>query len=104
MKNMENVLKILDACGNLNVKTLKINDDGLELSVEFHMPKVEESTKPYVNEVPIDAPLEVSKDFAITEKLREVEQDFDLLALENPLLYEELLAQGKLDEFGELHE
>jgi len=100
------LIKLVEACGKSGVKKFDHEtEDGLPIHLEFHeqkLPPVIQKKEKIPLVVPA-GPLEMSPEFETQEQLRLIEDDFDILPILDPMKYEELLANGKLDEYGEAH-
>lgn len=107
---ISDLIQLIEACGRAGVKKLvHETDDGLPINLEFHESKAPielvstvPQVKPHVN-TKKQSYLEISSDFAKSEDARLLDDDFDLLPIQDPEKFEELLANGKLEHFGEAH-
>lgn len=112
------LIKLVETCGKAGVKKfVHETEDGLPIHIEFHEHQsihIDQkcSTSNIAPESPIEVPestsglvmpIQISPDFERQEALRLLEEDFDQLAIEDPELYETLLAQEQLGDFGEAH-
>jgi|SRR5688572_12441889 len=118
---ISDLVKLIEACGRAGVKKLvHETENGLPINLEFYearpevklpiqetevsLPKDEAAQAlEYLQNVSNQKLVEVSQEFDRQERLRLLEEDFDILPIADPEKYEELLANGKLDDFGEAH-
>src|SRR5688500_1121374 len=100
------LIRLVEACGKAGVKKLvHETEEGLPINLEFHenrVPEVPISTFS-VPRIQQEKPIVVSPDFQKSEDYRLLEEDFDILPIQDPEKFEELLANGKLEHYGEAH-
>lgn len=101
------LISLIEACGKAGVKKfVHETEKGLPIQLEFfeRVPEEEEvpQAAPIVRELSGQS-IEISQEFEDSEKIRLLQEDFDLLHLQDPEKYEELLANDKLGDFGEAH-
>lgn len=101
------LVQLIEACGKAGVKKfVHETEKGLPINIEFHENRVPvEEVQP---EIPVpqpvqEKPIEISQDFEKSEQLRLLQEDFDILHLQDPEKFEELLANEKLEYYGEAH-
>lgn len=104
------IISLIEACGNAGVKKfVHETEKGLPINIEFFERVPQEATVVDLPQaeirvsLPQEKAIEISQDFDKAERFRLLQEDFDLLHLQDPEKYEELLANDKLGDFGEAH-
>ncbi len=105
MSNKNEICKIIKACGEHGVKSIEF--DGVKIVFQDDVNVKNENTflqntTPQYHESFIGQTND--EDAFVEEDLeRDTQNQFETLMIENPSLYEELLASDKLESYGEPH-
>jgi hypothetical protein len=105
---ISDLVSLIEACGKAGVKKfVHETEKGLPINLEFFEQKVTPEIpvfnlpeKEHISD-PKPKNFEVSHNFSVQEELRLLEEDYDILPIADPEKYEELLANGKLESYGD---
>lgn len=104
IRTNDELISVMEASFRFGVKCVKIGDIVLEFESKDSHPSLNIENRPSITSNPeIEESITTSPDISRMYEEDVTDNDFDNLPLEDPSAFEDLLANGKLEDFGEAH-